>query len=104
MNRPQPGPADWDASKYSRVSSPQHSWAQEVIARLGLSGSETVLDAGCGSGEVTLSLLGQLPRGRVLAVDGSKSMAEAASQRLPADRAEVRCLDLTGLGIESETQ
>lgn len=101
MSRPQPGPADWDASEYSRVSAPQRSWSGEVIRRLGLKGEETVLDAGCGSGEVTLALLEQLPRGRVLAVDGSESMVEAARERLPADRVDVRRLDLTGLGIDS---
>ena len=99
---PRPGTAEWDASQYSRVSSPQRSWSEEVIPRLRLGGDETVLDAGCGSGEVTLKLLEQLPHGRVLAVDGSRSMVEAARQRLPADRAEVRHLDLTRLGIESE--
>ena len=68
---PRPGTAEWDASQYSRVSSPQRSWSEEVIPRLRLGGDETVLDAGCGSGEVTLKLLEQLPHGRVLAVDGS---------------------------------
>ena len=73
-----------------------------MIARLCLEGDETVLDAGCGSGEVTLSLLESLPEGRVIAVDGSSSMVEAAARQLPVDRSEVLCRDLTDLGIERE--
>ena len=102
MKGEESGPADWDASQYSRVSSPQRSWSRDVIARLRLNGDETVLDAGCGSGEVTLALLEQLPRGRVIAVDGSQSMVESAREKLPAERSDVRRRDLTALGIDSE--
>ncbi len=102
MSLPGGSPADWDASTYARVSSPQQSWSSDVIGRLRLAGDETVLDAGCGSGEVTVSLLERLPEGRVFAVDGSASMVEAARGLLPPDRAEVRCRDLTALDIEQE--
>jgi len=53
-----------------------------VLARLPLRGDELVLDAGCGSGRITEALLERLPRGRVIAVDVSASMVEAASRRL----------------------
>lgn len=95
------GPSDWDAGTYSRVSAPQRDWARTVLDRLALEGTETVLDAGCGSGEVTAGLLERLPHGRVIAVDGSASMAEAAAGRLPADRSEVICRDLAALGMEA---
>lgn len=93
-------PADWDAGTYSRVSSPQRAWSEAVLDRLGLEGSETVLDAGCGSGEVTSDLLARLSRGRVIAVDGSPSMCEATAALLPEDRAEVHCRDLTALDMD----
>ncbi len=41
--------SDWDATKYARVSTPQREWSKAVISRLDLEGSETVVDAGCGS-------------------------------------------------------
>jgi trans-aconitate 2-methyltransferase len=41
-----------------------------------------VLDAGCGSGRVTELLAARLPRGRVIALDGSPAMIEAARDRL----------------------
>jgi SAM-dependent methyltransferase len=48
---------------------------------LPLTGAETVVDAGCGSGRLTVELLRRLPIGRVIAVDQSPAMLqEAASQ------------------------
>ena len=76
------GTRDWDAGTYDRVSGPQLEWAAGILDRLDLSGDETVLDAGCGSGRVTELLAEALPEGRVIAVDGSASMVEAARERL----------------------
>jgi trans-aconitate 2-methyltransferase len=95
-------PADWDAATYSRVSSPQRDWSRAVLDRLALKGNETVLDAGCGSGEVTAELLDRLPQGRVIAVDGSPSMVEAAAVLLPGDRADFICRDLTSLDMDGD--
>ena len=74
---------DWDAGTYDRVSDPQVAMALGVLDRLDLRGDETVLDAGCGSGRVTRLLLERVPRGRVIAVDGSASMVTAAREALP---------------------
>jgi trans-aconitate 2-methyltransferase len=71
---------------------------REVVGRLPLEGDELVLDAGCGSGRVTEILLERLPRGRVIAVDASPSMVQAARDRL-GDRAEVRQADLLELSL-----
>jgi trans-aconitate 2-methyltransferase len=93
-------PADWDAGTYSLVSIPQRVWSAAVLDRLKLGGAETVLDAGCGTGEVTEALLQKLPRGHVIAVDGSPSMVEKARERLPEDRVEVICRNLTELDMD----
>jgi len=74
--------ADWNASAYDRVADPQARWGAEVLERLPLEGSETVLDAGCGSGRVTELLLARLPRGRVVALDASPGMLAEARRRL----------------------
>jgi trans-aconitate 2-methyltransferase len=76
------GPLDWDAEIYERISDPQFEWGMEVLDRLELTGDETVLDAGCGSGRVTARLVERLPRGGVIAVDGSPSMLEKARENL----------------------
>lgn len=97
------GTRDWDASTYDRVSTPQRDWAMAVIERLALRGDETVLDAGCGTGRVSEILLRRLPRGRLLAVDGSAQMAEAARELL-GDRARVIHADLLELELELDEE
>lgn len=89
-------PRDWDARTYDRVADPMTRWGTAVLDRLPLEGDETVLDAGCGSGRVTEQLTERLPRGRVIALDGSPSMVEAARQRLDrfGDRVEYIVADL----------
>jgi trans-aconitate 2-methyltransferase len=84
---------DWDAVSYDRVSDPQVAWARRVLDRLALTGGETVLDAGCGSGRVTKLLLERLPRGHVIAVDAAPSMVEQAREAL-GERATVFQADL----------
>jgi trans-aconitate 2-methyltransferase len=90
----------WDAAAYHRVSAPQLEWAAKVLERLPLAGDETVLDAGCGSGNVTQLLLSRLPGGHVVAVDSSKSMVEHAREALDPDRATVLQADLTELELD----
>jgi trans-aconitate 2-methyltransferase len=81
----------WDGRTYDRIGTPQAEWGRVVLDRLPLAGDETVVDAGCGSGRVTELLLERLPHGRVLAVDGSASMIDAARERL-GDRPNVEFL------------
>jgi trans-aconitate 2-methyltransferase len=89
---------EWDAASYHRVSEPQLAWAREQLERLELTGEETVLDAGCGSGRVTAELLKLVPRGRVYAVDASQAMVDHARQILDG-RATVLCQDLVELEL-----
>jgi len=89
---------DWDASTYDRISDPQVAMAGPVLDRLSLTGGETVLDAGCGSGRVTQLLLDRLPRGHVIAVDAAPSMVEEARAAL-GDRATVFQSDLQQLTV-----
>jgi trans-aconitate 2-methyltransferase len=87
---------DWDARTYDRVADPQTRWGATVLDRLPLAGDERVLDAGCGSGRVTELLADRLPNGRIVALDGSASMVDAARERLTrfGDRVEYVVADL----------
>ena len=73
---------DWDARTYDRIADPMTRWGTAVLDRLPLEGDERVLDAGCGTGRVTEQLLRRLPRGTVIALDGSPAMIDAARERL----------------------
>jgi trans-aconitate 2-methyltransferase len=90
---------DWNAASYDSISAPQQEWGASVVARLALSGDERVLDAGCGTGRVTEMLLERLPRGQIVAVDGSASMVDVARTRLDQARVEVICSDLLELEL-----
>lgn len=90
---------EWDGSSYDRVSATMEALGRDVLGRLELRGDELVLDAGCGSGRITEALLERLPEGRVIAVDQSESMIEAAGRRLDG-RAELRVLDLLELELD----
>jgi trans-aconitate 2-methyltransferase len=93
---------DWDGASYDRLSAPMEALGREVLGRLDLRGDETVLDGGCGSGRVTEALIERLPRGRVIGVDASPSMIDAARRRLGA-RADLRVGDLAALDLGGET-
>jgi trans-aconitate methyltransferase len=69
---------EWNSAEYHRLSGPQVSWGKKVLGRLQLRGDETLLDAGCGTGRLTAELLEALPKGRVVALDGSQNMLRSA--------------------------
>jgi trans-aconitate 2-methyltransferase len=64
----------WNAEVYDKIGTPMRGWAQAVIDDLGLRGDETVLDAGCGSGSVTLDLWERVKKGKIYALDSSPDM------------------------------
>jgi trans-aconitate 2-methyltransferase len=92
-------PRDWDATTYERLSAPMTAMGTEVLDRLVLRGDETVLDAGCGTGNVTRLLHERLPHGHVIAVDAAPSMVEQARALLPDD-VDVRQADLLELRLD----
>ena len=99
MSHERPGGKEWDAETYHRVSMPQVTWGKAVLERLskiGLRGDETIVDAGCGTGRLTAELLDRWPRARVIAIDASHNMIEAAARHLDrfGDRVSFRCADV----------
>jgi trans-aconitate 2-methyltransferase len=91
---------EWDAGEYEELSAPQTRWGAQVLERLDARGDEAAIDAGCGTGRVTELLLGRLPEGSVLAVDGSEAMVEAARRRFAGEpRVRVERQDLLLLEV-----
>jgi trans-aconitate 2-methyltransferase len=64
------------------VSGPVAAMAQPLLNELYLTGSETVIDLGCGSGRVSALIAEQLPEGRLICIDQSSSMLAAAKKQL----------------------
>lgn len=87
---------EWDAQTYDSLPLPHVRWGAGVIGQLRLTGDETVADIGCGTGRDAEQLLARLPRGRVLAVDGSQRMLAQLRTRLAGDldRVDIVSADL----------
>ena len=94
-------PFEFDAGRYRQASTHQQEWGARLIAELRLRGDEAVLDLGCGDGLLTARLAQHVPRGRVVGIDASRNMLEAA-RPLATDRLAFRCLDIDSLDYESE--
>lgn len=106
-SEPAPVPARrWDAAGYHRVSGPMEAMGAKVVERLPLSGDETVLDAGCGTGRVTALLCERLPRGHVIAVDADAGMVAACRatlrEQIEPGLVDVRHIDLLALDLVEE--
>ncbi len=65
---------EWNPAAYVRRPGLQEAMAQEALALLHLSGSERVLDIGCGDGRITAEIATRLPSGSILGVDSSHDM------------------------------
>jgi len=95
---------EWNAETYHRVSNPQFEWGTVVLDRLRLRGDELVLDIGCGTGRLTEKLLQRVPRGRVIAIDLSSNMIQAARDYLKpsfASRAQLAIADAAALPVSN---
>lgn len=76
----------WNAKDYQKNSQAQQKWARELIANLNLTGTEHILDLGCGDGKVTAEIAGLVPDGLVVGVDNSMPMIELAQLKYPPNQ------------------
>src|SRR5215468_2464038 len=73
---------EWNATTYHRISDPLFDLGMAVLARLELTGDETVVDLGCGTGRLTREVAVRVPRGRVVGLDRSINMVTTAREYL----------------------
>jgi len=85
---------EWNARTYDALPLPHVAWGLGVLARMRLTGTERVLDAGCGTGRDAAELLDRMPGIDLVGVDASSQMIDAARERL-GDRATLLVADLT---------
>lgn len=88
-----------DGSASEEIVRRTGAWAaRQVVAALGLDGSQQVLELGCGVGRIGRELLGQCAGWH--GVDISESMLAVARERLPEDgRVRLSALDRTSLAM-----
>jgi len=70
---------DWSGEDYAKISALQRTMIEEAKASLALSGSDRVLDVGCGDGHLTHAMARMVPRGYAAGVDPSRRMVATAS-------------------------
>lgn len=73
----------WNATEYAKHSSNQYEWAKELIPKLELKGTESLIDIGCGDGKITQLLSTYLPHGQAVGVDNSENMIASARKSFP---------------------
>jgi len=75
----------WDPSAYLRFSDERTRPAVDLASRIALESPDSVIDLGCGPGNSTAVLKRRWPAARVVGLDSSPAMIEAASHSHPDD-------------------
>ncbi|HLO48863.1 MAG TPA: methyltransferase domain-containing protein [Kamptonema sp.] len=95
----------WNPQDYAKNSSAQLSWAREQITKLNLSGSESILDVGCGDGKITAELSRLLQNGYILGIDSSSEMISFAQSTFPQQEfpnLQFACMDARNIAVNRE--
>jgi ubiquinone/menaquinone biosynthesis C-methylase UbiE len=74
---------DLNATYYQDHSQPQYSRAQELLKSLTFSESASVLDVGCGHGNIIGEISQMAPKGKSVGIDASHSMIQLAKETFP---------------------
>lgn len=93
----------WDPQQYAVFADHRSRPFADLLARVGARDPALVVDLGCGNGPLTLSLARRWPQARVVGVDHSPQMLEAAraldtDQRVEWVQADVGSWGPTSLG------
>lgn len=76
--------ADWDPEHYRRFADERSRPYGDLVARIRADNPRTVVDLGCGPGELTASLRRLWPDAEILGVDSSAAMI-AKAESIPGD-------------------
>jgi trans-aconitate 2-methyltransferase len=79
----------WQPATYCRFGHHRTRAAEDLLRRVFLEAPETIVDLGCGTGNVTRLLAARWPRARVIGVDSSPAMLAEAK----ATSADIRWLE-----------
>jgi trans-aconitate methyltransferase len=91
---------EFDGKKYAAASAHQKEWGAKLIRELSISGTERILDLGCGDGALT-SQLAALTQGAVIGIDASQGMIETAKLH-QGKNVSFEVYDINSLDFEGE--
>lgn len=69
---------------YFHNSELQRQWAWELLGKIGIKGTEIILDFGCGDGKITAEIARLVPKGNVIGIDISSNMIRFARIKFPS--------------------
>lgn len=78
----------WDAAQYEQFDDHRTRPFRDLLARVPLADAERIVDLGCGNGLATLSMLDRWPDARIIGVDSSDNMLDAARRHDANGRVE----------------
>ncbi|MBU0485325.1 MAG: methyltransferase domain-containing protein [Proteobacteria bacterium] len=90
---------EFDGEKYKKASTHQKEWGAKLIGEFEFTGSEHILDLGCGDGAITAQLAGLVPNGFVLGIDASQGMIKTARDNYRQDNLKFELLDINSLNF-----
>ena len=73
----------WDPNQYLAFGNERLQPALDLLARVPLSEPDSIVDLGCGAGNVTRALKNRWPDARITGIDGSPEMLEKAHAETP---------------------
>lgn len=88
----------WDPDQYARFADHRSRPFTDLLARVGAESPRLVVDLGCGNGPLTVSLARRWPGTRVVGIDSSSEMLDAARGLAGAGAVEWVLADLTETG------
>jgi trans-aconitate 2-methyltransferase len=89
-----PGASRWDPAQYARFGGERARPFFDLIARVPDGDVRTVVDLGCGTGELTRTLAERWPEARILGIDHSEEMLAQARERAGHPHLRFVCADL----------
>ncbi len=80
----------WDPAQYRKFGGERARPFYDLIGQIGADDPSSVVDVGCGPGELTMSLGQRWPEAEVLGIDNSPEMIKEADQALAGGSARLR--------------
>lgn len=93
---------EFDGEKYKKASNHQKEWGAKLIGEFEFTGTERILDLGCGDGAITAQLASLVPEGLVVGIDASSNMIETAKKNHNQPNLKFELLDINTINFREE--